>query len=229
MGLLDVYKANGAILSWSESDKAYTGNEHAGDSGFDETGFGMEEEYNFFFFDEYFRLLQALYGWSHHDMRVNEKRLRKEREEKRKEYASEREAFMKAHGNEGSQWRKPLFHACEKVCWRYSAMIKTTVLPTNWRTISLPSGLVAVLDKWQRIANNERKPSNICLFEGHGHTIFCFGGQYYSITADTIGVDNDLWERLLQGSYITGKYGLSLIDDLKKAGCSSVSTYSALD
>jgi hypothetical protein len=102
MGLLDVYKANGAILSWSESDKAYTGNEHAGDSGFDETGFGMEEEYNFFFFDEYFRFLQALYGWSHHDMRVNEKRLRKEREEKRKEYASEREAFMKAHGNEGS-------------------------------------------------------------------------------------------------------------------------------
>ena len=102
MGLLDVYKANGAILSWSESDKAYTGNEHAGDSGFDETGFGMEEEYNFFFLDEYFRLLQALYGWSHHDRRVNEKRLRKEHEEKRKEYASEREAFMKAHGNEGS-------------------------------------------------------------------------------------------------------------------------------
>lgn len=32
MGLLDVYKANGAILSWSESDKAYTGNEHAGNS-----------------------------------------------------------------------------------------------------------------------------------------------------------------------------------------------------
>ena len=108
-------------------------------------------------------------------------------------------------------------------------MIKTTVLPTNWRTISLPSGLVAVLDKWQRIADNERKPSNICLFEGHGHTIFCFGGQYYSITSDTFGVDNDLWERLLQGSYITDKYGLSLIDDLKKAGCSSVSTYSALD
>ena len=28
---------------------------------------------------------------------------------------------------------------------------------------------------------------------------------------------------------ITDKFGLSLIDDLKKAGCSSVSTYSALD
>jgi len=102
MGLLDVYKANGAILSWSESDKVYTGDNYAGDSGFDETGFGMEEEYDYFFFDEYFRLLRVLYGWSHHDMRVNEERLRKEREEKRKEYESEREAFMKAHGKEGA-------------------------------------------------------------------------------------------------------------------------------
>ena len=58
--------------------------------------------YDYYFFDEYFRLLRALYGWSHHDMRVNEERLRKEREEKRKEYASEREAFMKTHGNEGA-------------------------------------------------------------------------------------------------------------------------------
>ena len=102
LGLLDVYKADNAILSWSKKDEAYTCNNYAGDSGRDETGFGMEEEYDFYFFDEYFRLLRALYGWSHHDMRVNEERLRKEREEKRKEYASEREAFMKAHGNEGA-------------------------------------------------------------------------------------------------------------------------------
>lgn len=62
----------------------------------------MEEEYDYYFFDEHFRLLRALYGWSHHDMRVNEERLRKEREEKRKEYVAERKAFMMAHGNDGA-------------------------------------------------------------------------------------------------------------------------------
>ncbi|MBQ9009754.1 MAG: hypothetical protein IJ088_10545 [Clostridia bacterium] len=102
MGLLDVYKADGAVLRWSKSDSAYTGEKHVGDSGADEDGFGMEEEYNYSFFDEYFRILSVLKGWSHHDMRVNEERLRKEREEKRKEYALEREAFMKIHGNEGA-------------------------------------------------------------------------------------------------------------------------------
>ena len=102
LGLLDVYTADGAILSWSEQEKVYTGDNYAGDSGFDETGFGMEEEYDYYFFDEHFRLLRALYGWSHHDMRVNEERLRKEREEKRKEYVAERKAFMMAHGNDGA-------------------------------------------------------------------------------------------------------------------------------
>ena len=108
-------------------------------------------------------------------------------------------------------------------------MIRATVLPTNWRTISLPSELVAILDKWQRIADIEWSSRRFSLFEDHGHTVFCFGGQYYSITADTFGVDNDLLDSLLQGQYITDKYGSALINDLKTAGCSSVSTYSSLN
>lgn len=69
----------------------------AGYDGPDETGFGMEEEYDFCFFDEFFKLLHVLHGWSRRDFFNSEVKIWKECEKKRAELQSQREQFWKVH------------------------------------------------------------------------------------------------------------------------------------
>lgn len=69
----------------------------AGCDGPDETGFGMEEEYDFCFFDEFFRLLYVLHGWSRRDLNHNEGEIWKKCEAKRTELQNQREQFWKTH------------------------------------------------------------------------------------------------------------------------------------
>lgn len=69
----------------------------AGYDGPDETGFGMEEVYDFCFFDEFFRLLHVLHGWSRRDFLQDEVKIWEKCEKKRAELQSQREQFWKKH------------------------------------------------------------------------------------------------------------------------------------
>ncbi len=102
LGLLDVARAEGCFPTWNVEDGIIEGEKHVGDSGSDETGFGMEEEYDFYYFDKYYRLLHALYGWSNHDVRVNRERILETCREKKAAFAREREAFMALHAGDGA-------------------------------------------------------------------------------------------------------------------------------
>jgi len=97
LGLLDLAKAKGTLPFWDVEEGIARAEEYAGDSGFDETGFGMAEEYDLYYFDEYYRLLNALYGWSNHDVRVNKERILAVCREKRAAFRAEREAFMRLY------------------------------------------------------------------------------------------------------------------------------------
>ena len=109
-------------------------------------------------------------------------------------------------------------------------MEKAIVLPANWRTLSLlPSKLVTVLDKWQRIADKEIECYKFGWPAKLVHTDFTCDGQRYSVTPETFGVEGDLMECLQQGPYITDKYGSTLTDDLKEAGFSNVISLGFLD
>ena len=102
LGLLDLAWDGGHMPASKVTDCIFMAEDFAGDSGRDETGFGMEEEYDFYYFEEYNRLLKVLYGWSNHDMRVNEERIRGECLAKKAAFEAERRAFMVLHASDGA-------------------------------------------------------------------------------------------------------------------------------
>ena len=101
LGLLDVTWAQGCFPTRNVEDGIIMGEEHVGDSGFDETGFGMEEEYDFFYFDDYYRLLGTLHGWSSHDVRANWDSILEDLRKKKAAFGAERAAFMALHADDG--------------------------------------------------------------------------------------------------------------------------------
>lgn len=76
-------------------DGVYRGEAHAGCEGPDETGFGMEEEYDFSYYDEFFCFLFVLRGWSRVDLRGrgNAAMIRERCAKRRAEKALERKRF----------------------------------------------------------------------------------------------------------------------------------------
>ena len=100
LGLLDLAKAGGNLPDRKIDDGIYRAEDYSGYSGPDETGFGMEEEYNFYYFDEYYRLLNVLKGWSNHDVRMNKERILDECREERDALRAEREVFLKEHAHD---------------------------------------------------------------------------------------------------------------------------------
>lgn len=84
---LDIYPINKQGIYYADGDAGYDGP--------DETGFGMEEEYDFCFFDEFFRLLRVLHGWSRRDFLSNEAEIWKKCEEKQIELQNQRKQFWK--------------------------------------------------------------------------------------------------------------------------------------
>lgn len=91
-------------------DGIYRGEAYAGCEGSDETGFGMEEEYDFSYYDEFFRFLFLLHGWSWIDLRgrSNAAMIRERCAKQRAEKARERERFWESPP-EGSVRAKVFF------------------------------------------------------------------------------------------------------------------------
>ncbi len=100
LGLLDIVSADDNWPTDEIEEGIYKAEDYSGYSGPDETGFGMEEEYNFLYFDEYYRLLNVLKGWSNHDVRVNKERILNECREERDALRAEREVFLKEHAHD---------------------------------------------------------------------------------------------------------------------------------
>ena len=100
LGLLDIVSADDNWPTDEIEEGIYKAEDYSGYSGPDETGFGMEEEYNFYYFDEYYRLLNVLKGWSNHDVRVNKERILNECREERDALRAEREVFLKEHAHD---------------------------------------------------------------------------------------------------------------------------------
>ena len=70
---------------------------YSGYEGNDETGFGMENEYNYTILDDFFMPVRTLMGWSHLDFRNNEKRIWRECGEQRKKNQQVRDQYWKKH------------------------------------------------------------------------------------------------------------------------------------
>lgn len=71
----------------------YVASRYASCEGPDETGFGMEEEYDYYFFDEFFCFLFNLHAWSKIDFRANEKWIWAKCEEEKEKKCKERDIF----------------------------------------------------------------------------------------------------------------------------------------
>lgn len=78
MGLFEFPEGDSYTLHSMNSDGLYVAECYAGYEGADDDGFGMEEEYNYYYFDEFFRCLGYLNAWSRLDIRNNTERIRKE-------------------------------------------------------------------------------------------------------------------------------------------------------
>ena len=109
-------------------------------------------------------------------------------------------------------------------------MENTITLPANWRDLDLPEAVVAMLDKWQKIADKEMETYKFEWPAKLVETKFAYGGIHYSLKPETFGVPDDLMETLQYGPYITEKYGISLSQDLERTpGFTHVAAYGFLD
>ncbi len=68
-GLLD-FPENTVVNLYLQGNGSYMATADAGTDGPDESGFGMEELYDFYYFDEFFHRLHILAGWSNFDVRM---------------------------------------------------------------------------------------------------------------------------------------------------------------
>lgn len=93
MGFLDFEENVFYDLESLNDQRIYVGSYYVSYDGPDETGFGMENEYDYYYFDEFFRLLYILRGWSRLDIRSNQGRIQPMCEAKKAEKQKEREAF----------------------------------------------------------------------------------------------------------------------------------------
>lgn len=98
MGFLDFEENVSYILESLSDTGIYVGSSYVSYDGSDETGFGMENEYDYYFFDEFFRLLFILRGWSSRDVRNNQDRIQPTCRMKKAEKRREREAFRRGNG-----------------------------------------------------------------------------------------------------------------------------------
>ena len=97
IGLLDFTEEEVYSIEALNEERIYVASFYVDYEGPDETGFGMEDLDNYYFYDEFFRLLFMLKEWSTKDIRINQDRIipacRKHREEKQ----AERESYWKRH------------------------------------------------------------------------------------------------------------------------------------
>lgn len=116
IGLLDIAKNSGSSLLSAMDEKGfYRMEDYVGYEGPDESGFGMEEESDFSFYDEFFQFLFVLKGWSVRDVRNNQARIWTQCEEKRAEKQAERELFWKlnSRNREMKRYRAPRWPLAE--------------------------------------------------------------------------------------------------------------------
>ena len=85
IGFLDFEEKVTYHLKSLNTEKIYIGSCYVSYDRPDDTGFGMEDEYDYYFFDEFFRLLFILRGWSKRDIQNNQDRITAACREKRAE------------------------------------------------------------------------------------------------------------------------------------------------
>lgn len=76
-----------------DSNGVFSAETYAGYEGPDSDGYGMEEEYNFYRFDEFFHNIGSLQGYSNLDYRNNEKRFAEKWMEQQKVQKQQRESY----------------------------------------------------------------------------------------------------------------------------------------
>ncbi|MBQ9359457.1 MAG: hypothetical protein IJT96_00305 [Lachnospiraceae bacterium] len=75
LGLLDFTEDDEYELFQLNKDRIYVASRYIGYDSADEDGFGMEDYYDYYFFDEYFCLLFKIAEWSHSGFRNNQYRI----------------------------------------------------------------------------------------------------------------------------------------------------------
>lgn len=99
IGFLE-FKGNGMFTLYPiSSDGIYTVVYDAGDDGPDETGFGMEELYNYYYYDEFFRYLHGVKNWSSRDVWLDREKIAEKNLNQRDMKQQERDAYWKDHRN----------------------------------------------------------------------------------------------------------------------------------
>ena len=99
-------------------------------------------------------------------------------------------------------------------------MFEHIPITRNWQ--DLPVAVCRVLEKWQKIADEEKKQYKMMWPAKLVHTDFTYDGQNFRIVPETFGVEEDLMECFQQEPLVEGKYGTSLTKDLWSIGCSYV-------
>ena len=93
IGLLDFIEDEDYLIMPLNQDNIYVASFYVDYDGPDESGFGMENYYNYYYFDEYFCLLFMLKKWSRSDVR-DDPRIPKAYKKRRKEKQDERNAWL---------------------------------------------------------------------------------------------------------------------------------------
>ncbi len=99
-------------LNGMDRHGVYIGCRNASYGGMDESGFGMEEYYDFYFFDEFFQCIGEEHGASRNDIACNRERIQEKLERKKEEKQREREQFWEENSRRTDMER---YHmpACE--------------------------------------------------------------------------------------------------------------------
>lgn len=100
IGFLDFDEKISYTMESLDRNGIYIGSRYVSYDGPDESGFGMEDEYDYYFFDEFFRLLYMIPGWSERDISNNRDRIDSFNIMKRDSMQRERDQFWNRYGNE---------------------------------------------------------------------------------------------------------------------------------
>lgn len=94
---LGLYKIKAGMLLGLNPYGYFVSEHYSGYEGPDDTGFGMENEYDYIILDEFFTPVKTLYGWSHLDFRNNESSIWRESNIQRMKNQQIRDQHWKKH------------------------------------------------------------------------------------------------------------------------------------
>ena len=140
MGILSVADSSEFTLESLDKYRFFKTTSYAGYEGPDEDGFGMEEEYNFSFYDEFFNPLLQVHSWSERDLEGNwNSRLLKECLLKKAEFESQRDAYWASVEDASSKYRIP--YGCIVNNGTVSGFIGSAEIKEN---VVLPDGVAEI-------------------------------------------------------------------------------------